>query len=103
MAQTTVLTGVLLEDAALSLDELAQACSVEPAWVVQRVQAGILLDGAPVQLTGWRFTSVDLVRARQLRDIERAFDANEDLAALVVDLSDEVKRLRAKLRDVGLG
>ncbi len=102
MAQTTVLTGVLLEDTALSLEELARACSVEPAWVAQRVQAGILLNGAAVQVTGWRFTSVDLVRARQLRDIERAFDANEDLAALVVDLTDEVKRLRAKLRVLGM-
>ena len=102
MAHTMVLTGVLLEDAALNLEELAQACSVEPAWVVQRVQAGILLDGAAVPLTGWRFTSVDLARARRLREIERAFDANEDLAALVVDLSDEVKRLRARLRAAGL-
>jgi chaperone modulatory protein CbpM len=103
MAQTLVLTGVLLEDAALSLEELAQACSVEPAWVSQRVHSGILRNGTAVQVTGWRFTSVDLVRARQLRDIEQAFDANEDLAALVVDLTDEVKRLRAKLRAAGLG
>ena len=101
MTQTQVLTGVLLEDAALSLEELAQACAVEPAWVVQRVQAGILLDGAPVQVTGWRFTSVDLARARRLRDIERAFDAHDELAALVVDLTDEVKRLRARLRALG--
>ena len=101
MTQTQVLTGVLLEDAALNLEELAQACAVEPAWVVQRVQAGILLDGASVQVTGWRFTSVDLARARRLRDIERAFDANDELAALVVDLSDEVQRLRARLRALG--
>ena len=98
-----IITGVLLEDAALSLDELARACSVEPSWVVQRVQAGILpgADLHPVHMTLWRFTSVDLARARRLREIERAFDADEDLAALVVDLTDEVHRLKARLQALG--
>jgi chaperone modulatory protein CbpM len=95
------LTGVLLDDAALTVDELARACAVEPEWVVQRVRTGILLDGRQ-QDSGWRFTSVDLVRARRLRDIELAFDANDELAALVVDLSDEIQRLKARLRAAGL-
>ncbi|MFT5644089.1 MAG: chaperone modulatory protein CbpM [Janthinobacterium sp.] len=101
MAQATVVTGVLLEEAALNLTELAQACSVEPAWVVQRVHAGILQDGAPQKMTLWRFTSVDLARARRLREIEQAFDADENLAALVVDLADEVQRLKARLQALG--
>ncbi|MBC7860839.1 MAG: MerR family transcriptional regulator, partial [Burkholderiaceae bacterium] len=33
----------------------------------------------------------------------RAFEADPDLAALVVDLADEVRRLRARLRVSGLG
>jgi chaperone modulatory protein CbpM len=102
MRQTDkILTGVLLDEAALTVEELARACAVEPDWVVQRVQTGILLDGAERD-TGWRFTSVDLVRARRLREIERAFDANEELAALVVDLSDEVRRLKTRLHTAGL-
>jgi chaperone modulatory protein CbpM len=96
-----VLSGVLLDEAALTVEELARACAVEPEWVVQRVRTGILLDGAQPG-AGWRFTSVDLVRARRLRDIENAFDANEELAALVVDLSDEVRRLKARLHAAGL-
>lgn len=102
MAQTIKLTGVTLEQAALDVDELAHAVAVEPAWVVERVRAGVLLDGAPARLEGWRFTSIDLARARRLRAIERAFDADEQLAALVVDLSDEVRRLQARLRAAGL-
>jgi chaperone modulatory protein CbpM len=43
-----------------------------------------------------RFTSVQLLRARRLADIERTFDANEELAALVVDLIEEVERLRRR-------
>lgn len=101
MRQAMTLTGVLLDDAALTVDELARACAVEPEWVVQRVRTGILLDGRQ-QDSGWRFTSVDLVRARRLRDIELAFDANDELAALVVDLSDEIQRLKARLRAAGL-
>ena len=34
---TNNVIGVLLEDSALSLEELARACAVEPDWVVQRV------------------------------------------------------------------
>ena len=96
-----VLSGVLLDETALTVEELARACAVEPEWVVQRVRTGILLDGVAPG-AGWRFTSVDLVRARRLRDIESAFDANEELAALVVDLSDEVRRLKSKLHAAGL-
>lgn len=103
MAQTDVLTAVLLDEAALTVEELALACSVEPDWVVRRVQTGILLREAPPQVTLWRFTSGDLARARRLREIELEFDADEDLAALVVDLSDEVRRLKTRLRAAGLG
>ena len=93
--------GVLLDDTGLTLEELARACAVAPEWVVQRVRTGILLDGASAD-SGWRFTSVDLVRARRLRDIEITFDANDELAALVVDLSDEVRRLKARLHAAGV-
>ncbi|WP_317205446.1 MerR family transcriptional regulator [Janthinobacterium sp.] len=99
MLHTEMVIGVVLEEAALTVDELAHACAVEPDWVLQRVQAGIL--GAAAA-PSWRFSSADLARARRLRDIERVFDANEDLAALVVDLTEEVRRLRARLQAAGL-
>jgi chaperone modulatory protein CbpM len=106
MQEMTIVSGVLIDDAALTLDELARACGVEPEWVVQRVGAGILGGqsglGTQVQLTAWRFRSGDLLRARSLLRVERDFDANEDVAALVVDLSDEVRRLRARLHALGI-
>lgn len=97
-----LLTGVLLDDVALTLDELARACNVEPDWVVRHVRAGVLGGEVSVQVTSWRFRSGDLVRARRLLRVERDFDANEDLAALVVDLGDEIRRLRTRLRVLGL-
>ena len=97
-----ILTAVVVDDAALTLEELAQACAVEPEWVVQHVRTGILLEDAPEHSGGWRFSSADLVRARRLCQIERTFEANDDVAALVVDLSEEIRRLRCKLSAAGV-
>ncbi|MQA20166.1 chaperone modulator CbpM [Rugamonas rivuli] len=100
-----ILDAVLVDDAALTVEELAQACAVEPDWVVQRVRTGILLDSAEpdcADIVAWRFTSADLVRARRLCQVERDFDANDDVAALVVDLSEEIRRLRRKLSAAGV-
>ena len=95
------LSGVLLEDVALTLDELARACDVEPDWVVRHVHAGVLGSQPAVQVTALRFRSIDLMRARRLLRVERDFDANEDLAALVVDMADEIRRLRTRMHVLG--
>ena len=95
------LSGVLLDDIALTLDELACACNVEPDWVVRHVEAGVLGD-VTVEVKQWRFRSKDLARARRLLHLERDFDANEELAALVLDLADEIRRLRGRLQELGL-
>jgi chaperone modulatory protein CbpM len=101
MPNNNSLSGVLLDDVALTLDELARAVEVEPDWVVRHVRAGTLGGETTVQITSWRFRSGDLVRARRLLRVERDFDANEDLAGLVVDLGDEIRRLRARLHALG--
>jgi chaperone modulatory protein CbpM len=98
MAQAYPLSGELLDEVALSLEELARACAVEPDWVVRHVHAGVLGADGSVEVSLWRFRSGDLLRARRLLGVERAFDANEDIAALVLDLGDEIHRLRARLR-----
>lgn len=97
MFANQTVTGVLIDEVALELDELARAVQVEPDWVVRHVQAGVLGDAAVL-----RFRSSDLARARRLLELERHFDADEELAALVIDLADEVRRLRARLRALGL-
>lgn len=99
MSKDEIMEAVPLEYAALSLDELARACAVEPEWVLQHVQRGILLGSGRVE--SLQFTSADLGRARRLAQLERDFDADEDLAALVVDLCDEVRRLKSRLGAAG--
>lgn len=101
MAQHDVLTGVVLDEVALTLEDLARACAVEPQWIAERVEAG-LLGSASLKSFEWRFVSADLARARRLAALERDFDANQELAALVVDLIEEVGRLRGRLKAAGL-
>lgn len=98
-----ILTGALLDDARLTVDELAQACASEPAWVVARVEAGFLCRIEIAEHGAWRFASAELARARRLRAMEQDFDANPELAALVVDLIEEVRQLRHQLGRTGQG
>ncbi|THC44967.1 MerR family transcriptional regulator [Massilia sp. Mn16-1_5] len=101
MFANQIVTGVLIDDVALDMEELARACQVEPDWVVRHVQAGVLGE-LTLQTAALRFRSTDLARARRLLELERHFDANEELAALVIDLADEVRRLRARLHALGI-
>jgi chaperone modulatory protein CbpM len=90
-------TIAVIDETGLTLDEFTRACAVEREWVVARVQEGLLpsLGGAP---HAWRFDSLALRRAREMRRLERDFDAVPELAALVVDLIEELEALRARLR-----
>lgn len=94
MADGPVLVGVVIDEQTLSLEELACACGVSAAWLLQRLDAGLLgccSGEGPTR----RYASAQLSRARRLWALEQDFDANPELAALVVDLIEEVQRLRA--------
>ena len=86
---------VLVDEETLDLHELASACAVPPTWVIERVEAGLLTcyssDGE------MRFASAHLVRARRMATTERRFDANQEVAALVADLIEEVEHLRRQV------
>lgn len=96
MTDTEIVPGVLVDDVALSLDELARTCSVPPGWIVERVEAGLVTcsSESPGE---WRFTSAALVRVRRLVYLERDLDANQEVAALLADLIEEVQELRRRL------
>ena len=90
----------LLGDDALTLEQLAQACCSTAQWLTNRVQAGVLMpavSGDRIAVHQWRFSAATVVRARRLADLERAFDADPQLAALTVDLMEEVALLRRRL------
>lgn len=101
MREEDVLIASLLEDACLSLEQLASVCAVEPAWVVRHVQEGQFppMTGA---IEEWRFNTTMLLRARRMHALERDFDAAPELAALVADLLEEMDELRLRLERAGL-
>ena len=87
----------LLDDAALDLQALAHGCHMTTEWVLTRVESGVLEPSSGRAATEWRFASTTLVRARRLADLEHAFDADPQLAAMAVDLMEEVAALRRQL------
>ena len=87
-----------VDERGLSLDELCRACAVSAEWVFERVQTGLLAPSAArdESAAAWRFDAAVLLRVRSMRRIELDFDAGPELAALVADLEDEIRRLRAR-------
>ncbi|HSQ71104.1 MAG TPA: chaperone modulator CbpM [Rubrivivax sp.] len=101
MAMNDTTLAALADEAGLTLDELCRVAAVEPDWVAERVQAGLLV--APQgQVTSWHFDVVALKRVRRMARLERDFDAVPELAALVADMQDEIEMLRTQLARLGL-
>jgi chaperone modulatory protein CbpM len=85
----------LVDEAGFTAEDLARACRVQVSWVRERVEVGVL----QVHAAGeeWRFTSATLVRARRIAGLETSFGADPQLAALTVDLMEEVIVLRRRV------
>ena len=91
---------ILLEDARLSLDELARSCRVSREWIIEHVQWGLLPNENLIEMdpNGWIFDSRSFVRVKRIVAIERDFECNPELAGLVADLIEEVELLRTRLK-----
>jgi chaperone modulatory protein CbpM len=96
MDDQDLLVGSLLEDSWLTLEQLAAACTVEPEWLLRHLEQGLFPRAESVGGV-WRFSSAGLLRARRIRQLERDFEAEPELAALVADLLEEMDELRARL------
>lgn len=82
----------------LELEPFARACGVEAAFVSLLVEEGLVRpDGTP-----WHFRGADLARVRRIRRLQRDFDADLQSVAVMVELLDEIDRLRSVLRREGL-
>lgn len=97
MRDEEVLIGSLMEDSWMTIEQVASACTVETDWLLRHIDEG-LFPGLECVAGTWRLTSVSLLRARRMRQLERDFDAVPELAALVADLIEEVEELRFRLR-----
>lgn len=101
MRDDEILTGSLLEDTWLTLEQVSAACAVEPEWLLRHIEEGLFPHADSVAGV-WRFSAVALLRARRMRQLEHDFEAAPELAALMADLLEEVDELRTRLRGAGL-
>lgn len=91
---------ILEEQHDLTLDELCHACSTEAEQLMALVDEGVLTP-LGTQLSGWRFSGVQLRRARVAVRLQRDLGVNIAGAALALELLDELDDLRARLRAMG--
>lgn len=100
---TTLHATTFVETEPLDLGEFARAVGVDEPWIVQLVEIEIVrVESAAAPRSQWRFGSAALQRAREVRRLERDFGTNLDAAALILELQDELHRLRAVLAAHGL-
>ena len=92
------LTGEIFEEyALLSIDELSRLCSVEPAYIVELVEEGVL-SVIEIDTSEWRFSGAALRRARIALRLERDLGINLPGVALALELLEELEQLRRTLR-----
>ncbi len=84
----------------LTAEQLARACGAHVEWVQRLAEAGILQPPADRPPSDWRFHGEDLRQALEVRRLQRDFDAGLDAAALMLDMSREIRRLRSLLAAV---
>lgn len=96
MTDRDPLSGTVLEDPCLSIEQLAAACAVERAWIIRHVDEGLLPAerGPAAEL---HFSVIALRRARRMVELERDFDAVPELAALFADLLEQLDEMKARL------
>ena len=90
----------LTDDHAFELEAFAAACGTEVEFVRLLVDEGLV---QPVALQpAWRFGGEELARVRRICRLQRDFEANLQSVAVMLDLLDEIERLRARLQRAGL-
>ncbi|MHB1215201.1 MAG: chaperone modulator CbpM [Thiobacillus sp.] len=99
MPDEDILIGTLMEDSWLTLEQMAAACAVEPAWLIRHLEEGLIPHAESVAGV-WRFSGAARIHAQRMRELERDFDAVPELAALMADLLEELDALRARVRSL---
>ena len=95
---TSLITNVLIveEQVTLSLDELCRACGTQPEQLAALVDEGVIVpDGSVPQ--SWRFSGMQLRRARVAVRLQRDLGVNTAGAALALQLLEEIEALRERL------
>ncbi|TFH10047.1 MAG: MerR family transcriptional regulator [Nitrosomonadales bacterium] len=93
---------ILEEQVELTLDDLRCACSVSAEKIIELVDVGVL-EPIGSEPTCWSFDGISLNRARVVLRLQRDIGTDIVGAALALELLDEIKLLRTRLRAVDAG
>ncbi len=93
----TVLSGDLLQDYCLTLQQLCHSVAIEPEFVLELVEYEVL-EPQGQHAVNWRFRAEDLARLRRAQRLMRDFELNLSGLSLVMQLLDEVSELRGSGR-----
>lgn len=97
-----ILTGVVVEETgSLTLAEFACACGAEATWVLELVAEEVLYPAGD-DPEGWRFGGQELIRARRFQRLQRDLGVDLDAVAVILELLDEIDRLKGRLRRAGI-
>jgi chaperone modulatory protein CbpM len=79
------------------IEQLCRVCQVTPEFIVELIEYGIV-DPRGSSISNWRFTADHLRRVRMIAHLQQDLEVNLSGAALVVELMDEIARLRAQIQ-----
>ena len=92
-----MLNGILIDDETeLSLNDLCKVCSSSAEWIIELVEEGAL-EPIGYQQKQWRFSGVNLQRARTAMRLQRDLGLNLAGVALAVDLLEQIETLESRL------
>jgi chaperone modulatory protein CbpM len=95
--ENQALPGAIFEESTvLTVKDLSRLCAVDERHIVEFVEEGVL-DVVEVDTTEWHFTGSALRRARLALRLERDLELNLAGVALVLELMEELQRLRREL------
>ena len=78
------------------IEQLCRVCQVTPELIVELIELGVI-DPHGSSMDTWHFSADHLRRVRMITHLQQDLEINLSGAALVVELMDEIARLRAQI------
>ena len=87
---------IIDDQLSFTLTQFAETCGQSPEWILQLLEYDILPTRSDT--AEHVFLGEDLSRARRAYRLQRDFDASFSAVAMMLDLIDEVQKLRKQVR-----
>lgn len=96
MRQVKTTTQISINDDSITSCQFCQICEVNTNEVTEMVSHG-LLDPRGRSFKNWCFTPEDIVRVKRAKRLQQDLDLNLPGVTFILELLDEINRLREKL------